>query len=195
MWRRPGGRSVTPGLDGAAPAVAPIPTETPMTTLDDLKEAFAGESQANRRYLAYADKAEAEGLPGVAKLFRAVAAAETIHAHGHLKAMDGIAGTLDNLAEAMAGEKYEFTEMYPPMVARAEAEGHRKAARSMRFALEVEKVHYDLFEKALAAVGAGADLGDVVLHVCPICGHTVIGPAPDACPVCGAKGDRFEEIA
>lgn len=166
-----------------------------MSTLDDLKEAFAGESQANRRYLAYADKADAEGLPGVARLFRAVAAAETIHAHGHLKAMDGVGATLANLTEAMAGEKYEFTEMYPPMVAGAEAEGHRKAARSMRFALEVEKVHYELFAKALAAVSAGGDLGEVTVHVCPICGHTVIGEAPDACPVCGCKGDRFDEIA
>ena len=103
-----------------------------MSTIDDLKEAFAGESQANRRYLAYAEKAEAEGLPGVAKLFRAVAAAETIHALAHLKAMDGVGSTLANLGEAMAGEKHEFTEMYPPMVATAEAEGHRKAVRSMR---------------------------------------------------------------
>lgn len=164
------------------------------TTLDDLKEAFAGESQANRRYLAYAEKAEDEGFPGVGKLFRAVAAAETIHAHAHLKAMGGVAATLANLADAMAGEKHEFTEMYPPMLARAEAEGNRKAARSMRFALEVEKVHHDLFEKAHAAVAAGTDLADPTLRVCPICGHTVIGEAPDSCPVCGCKGERFDEI-
>ena len=166
-----------------------------MSTIDDLREAFAGESQANRRYLAYAAKAEADGLPGVARLFRAVAAAETIHALGHLKAMDGVGATLDNLAEAIAGEKHEFTEMYPPMVARAEAEGNRKAARSMRFALEVEKVHHELFEKARAAVTAGTDLGDVTLQVCPVCGHTVIGEAPASCPVCGCRGDRFDEIA
>ncbi|MCE1236437.1 MAG: rubrerythrin family protein [Hyphomicrobiales bacterium] len=166
-----------------------------MSTIEDLQYAFAGESQANRRYLAYAEKAEAEGLPGVAKLFRAVAAAETIHALAHLKAMDGVAGTAANLAEAMAGEKHEFTEMYPPMVANAEAEGHRKAARSMRFALAVEKVHYDLFEAALAAVAAGKDLGDVELHVCPVCGHTVIGPVEGPCPVCGCRADLYDAIA
>jgi rubrerythrin len=166
-----------------------------MTTLDDLKEAFAGESQANRRYLAYGMKAAEEGFPGVARLFRAVAAAETIHALGHLKAMDGVASTAANLADAMAGEKHEFTEMYPPMVARAEAEGNRKAARSMRFALAVEKVHYELFEKALAAIAAGTDLAVMTVRVCPVCGHTVIGDAPDACPVCGCKGERFDEIA
>ncbi len=166
-----------------------------MSTLDDLKEAFAGESQANRRYLAYGMKAAEEGFPGVARLFRAVAAAETIHALTHLKAMDGVASTQANLADAMAGEKHEFTEMYPPMLARAEAEGNRKAARSMRFALEVERVHYALFEKALAALAAGTDLAAITVRVCPICGHTVIGDAPDACPVCGAKGERFDEIA
>lgn len=166
-----------------------------MGTIDDLKEAFAGESQANRRYLAYGEKAEAEGFPGVAKLFRAVAAAETVHALAHLKAMNGVASTADNLREAMAGEKYEFTEMYPPMLARAEAEGNRKAARSMRFALAVEGVHWDLFEAALAAVAEGKDLVDPTLRICPVCGHTVIGEAPEACPVCGAKGSHFEEIA
>lgn len=165
-----------------------------MSTIDDLKEAFAGESQANRRYLAYAEKAATEGFPGVAKLLRGIAAAETVHALAHLKAMDGVGATSENLAEAMAGEKYEFTEMYPPMLERAEAEGNRKAARSMRFALAVEKVHFDLFEKALAAVTAGADLGDLEVHVCPVCGHTVIGPVEDACPVCGARPDRYDDI-
>ena len=166
-----------------------------MSTIDDLKEAFAGESQANRRYLAYGEKAAADGFPGVARLFRGVAAAETVHALAHLKAMDGVAATAENLAEAMAGEKHEFTEMYPPMVATAEAEGHRKAARSMRFALAVEKVHYELFAAALAAVAAGRDIEAVSVHVCPVCGHTVIGPVEGPCPVCGARPDLYEEIA
>ena len=165
-----------------------------MSTNDDLHEAFAGESQANRKYLAFGEKAEAEGFPGVAKLFRAVAAAETIHALAHLRAMDGVKGTVENLTEAMAGEKHEFTEMYPPMLATAKAEGHKRAATSMHFALEVEKVHYDLFGKALAALRAGADLGAVETHVCPVCGHTVIGPAPAACPVCGCKGERYLDV-
>lgn len=165
-----------------------------MSTNDDLHEAFAGESQANRKYLAYGEQAAKEGFPGVAKLFRAVAAAETVHALAHLRAMDGVKGTVENLTDAMAGEKHEFTEMYPPMVAQAETEGHKRAARSMRFALAVEKVHYDLFGKALAALSGGADLGEVETHVCPICGHTVIGPAPESCPVCGCKGEHYLDV-
>lgn len=165
-----------------------------MSTIDDLKEAFAGESQANRKYLAYGEQAAKDGFPGVAKLFRAIAAAETIHALAHLRAMDGVGGTVANLTEAMAGEKHEFTEMYPPMVATAEAEGNKRATRSMRHALEVEKVHYDLFGKALAAVTAGTDLVDAHTRICPHCGHTVIGEATDFCPVCGCKGDRYLEI-
>jgi rubrerythrin len=166
-----------------------------MSTIDDLKHAFAGESQANRKYLAWADKADAEGLPGVAKLFRAVAAAETIHAHTHLKAMDGVKDTLANLTEALAGEKEEFTEMYPPMLARAEAENNRRAARSMRYALEVEKIHFDLFGEALEAVKSGKDLGDISLKICPHCGHTVIGEAPESCPVCGCRAENYLDVA
>lgn len=165
-----------------------------MSTTDNLKEAFAGESQANRKYLAFGERAEADGFSGVGKLFRAVAAAETIHAHAHLRAMGGIKDTVENLKVAMAGEKEEFTNMYPPMVEMAKAEGHKKAERSMRDALEVEKVHYELYGKALAAVEAGQDLGDVVLRVCPNCGHTVIGEAPDKCPVCGLKGENYTVI-
>lgn len=167
---------------------------TSMSTTDDLAYAFAGESQANRKYLAWAEKADEEGKPGVAKLFRAVAAAETVHAIAHLKAMGGVEATAANLGKAIAGEHEEFTEMYPPMVARAEAEGNRKAARSMRFALEVEKVHHDLFQAALEAVKAGGDLGEIELHVCPVCGHTVIGSVPDACPVCGARGEFYDVV-
>jgi rubrerythrin len=166
-----------------------------MSTLDNLKEAFAGESQANRMYLAFADRADKDGFPQVANLFRAVAAAETVHAHAHLRAMDGVGSTLDNLKEAAAGEKYEFEEMYPPMVATAEEEGNKRATISMRNAMEVEKVHHDLFNQAIAAIEAGKDLADLPIHVCPICGHTVIGDAPDICPVCKARGERFEKVA
>lgn len=163
-----------------------------MSTQENLKEAFAGESQANRMYLAFADRAARDGFDQVAKLFRAVAAAETVHAHAHLRAMDGVHDTADNLAEAAAGEKYEFEQMYPPMVAEAEAEGHRKATMSMRYAMEVEKVHHGLFNQALEAVKAGKDLENAPIRVCPVCGHTVIGDAPDQCPVCNAKGSKFE---
>jgi rubrerythrin len=166
-----------------------------MSTLDNLKEAFAGESQANRKYLAFGERAENDGFPGIAKLFRAVAAAETIHAHAHLRAMGGIKDTVENLKAAMAGEKEEFTDMYPPMVAQAKAEGHKKAERSMHDALEVEKVHFELFTKALAAIEGGADLGEIVVRICPNCGHTVIGEAPDKCPVCALKGENYEIIS
>ncbi len=166
-----------------------------MATTDNLKTAFAGESEANRKYLAFADQADRDGLAQVARLFRAVAAAETIHAHAHLRAMDGVKATLENLQEAMAGEEYEFTEMYPPMVEAAKEEGHKRAERSMTHALEVEKIHHALFQEAVAAVTSGADLPDAPLRVCPVCGHTVIGDAPDQCPVCKARGDRYTEIA
>lgn len=165
------------------------------TSTDNLKEAFAGESQANRSYASYADQAAKDGLPGVAKLFRAVAAAEAIHAAAHLRALGGIKSTADNLLEAMGGEKHEFTEMYPPMVATAEAEGNKRAARTLRYAMEVEKVHYDLFGAALDKVKAGADLGDVSVKICPNCGHTVVGDAPETCPVCGAHAEHYLDIA
>lgn len=165
-----------------------------MSTVDNLKEAFAGESQANRKYLAFGERAEADGFPGVAKLFRAVASAETIHALSHFRAMGGIKDTVENLKSAMAGEKEEFTHMYPPMVELAKAEGQKKAERSMAWALEVEKVHYELYAKALAAVEAGKDIGEIVIRVCPNCGHTVIGDAPDKCPVCSLKGENYEIV-
>ena len=166
-----------------------------MKTDDNLAEAFAGESQANRRYLAFGEAAAKEGLAQVAKLFRAVAAAETVHALAHLRALDGVKDTVENLTAAMAGEDYEVKEMYPPMLALAKAEGHKKAERSMTHALEVEKVHYGLFQQALEAVKAGKDIPAAVIQVCPVCGHTVIGDAPDECPICHAKGDKFAEVA
>ncbi|MDK9722536.1 MAG: rubrerythrin family protein [Rhodospirillales bacterium] len=166
-----------------------------MSTQDDLKEAFAGESQANRKYLAYGEQAARDGMTMVAKLFRAVAAAETLHAHAHLRAMDGVKSTADNLQDAIAGEEHEFTHMYPPMLARAVAEGHKRAERSMFQALEVEKVHYGLFLQALQAVKSGQDLHAAAIRICPVCGHTVIGDAPDECPVCKVKGEKYLEVA
>ena len=166
-----------------------------MNTQENLKQAFAGESQANRTYLAFASRAEKDGFPQVANLFRAVAAAETVHAHAHLRAMNGVGSTLDNLKEAAAGEKYEFEEMYPPMVATAEEEGDRLSLMSMRNAMEVEKVHHALFKAAIEAIEAGKDLEDLPVYVCPVCGHTVLGEPPDVCPVCKAKGEKFDMVA
>ncbi len=166
-----------------------------MSTIDNLKEAFAGESQANRKYLAFAKKAQTEGFAMVARLFRAAAEAETIHAHAHLRVMGGIKTTAENLEAAIAGEGYEFQSMYPGFVAQAEAEGNKPALISFRNAMAVEEVHHGLYQKALAAVKAGHDLAEARIWVCPVCGDTFVGEAPDTCPVCGAKRAAFLEIA
>lgn len=156
-----------------------------------LKEAFAGESQANRKYLAFAKQAEKDGFPQVAKLFRAAAEAETVHAHSHLRALGGIKTTKENLQEAIAGETHEFVSMYPQMISDAEGEGAAQALRSFKFANEVEKVHAGLYQKALDTLGTATEAFDY--FVCPVCGHTV--EAPETCMVCGAKGSSFFRIS
>jgi rubrerythrin len=164
------------------------------TTAENLKTAFAGESQANRKYLAYAMKADKEGYPQIAKLFRAAAEAETIHALGHLQNLGVVGSTLDNLKDAIAGETYEYTEMYPPMAAQAEKEGHR-AKTMFKWANAVEKVHADLYQQALAALQAGRDLSAMEIYLCPVCGHLELGAAPEKCPVCGTPGAKFQKTA
>jgi rubrerythrin len=154
----------------------------------NLKDAFAGESQANRKYLAYAKKAEQEGHKQAAKLFRAAAAAETIHAHNHLRALGVVKSTKDNLMDAINGESYEFQKMYPQMIADAKAEGNDGALKSFNFANEVEKIHAALYKKALENLGKGLDTD---YYVCSVCGFTAEGEAPDVCPVCGAKKQAF----
>jgi rubrerythrin len=161
-------------------------------TNEDLKAAFAGESQANRRYLAFAKKAEQEGHKTAAKLFRAVAAAETVHAHNHFRVLGGVQSTEENLKTAMAGEDYEIKTMYPEFMADAEAEGDKKALNSFDWAWDVEKEHYELFKKALAQLGSEA--GDIEIYVCPVCGHTHIGTPPEKCPICNTLGKKFEKI-
>ena len=160
---------------------------------DYLKDAFAGESQANRKYLAFADKADKEGYAQAARLFRAAAAAETIHAHNHLRALKAIGTTGENLKDAIEGETHEFTSMYPEMVEQAKGEGHSDAERSFRFALEVEKVHGKLYQDMLDNLEqAGKE--DYPYYVCPVYGHTVGKEAPETCPVCGAKGSMFKRV-
>ena len=166
-----------------------------MPTSDNLKEAFAGESQANRKYLAFAKKSEKEGYPQVAKLFRAAADAETVHAHAHLRVMGGINSTLENLQEAIDGEGHEFKQMYPDFVAEAEKDGNKPAEYSFRNALAVERIHHGLYSEALESVKTGSDLPETRIFVCQICGNTVKGEAPDKCPVCGAAKDKFNEIS
>ncbi len=162
-------------------------------TESNLKEAFAGESQANRKYLAFAKKAEQEGFNNVARLFRTAAEAETIHALGHLNALNGVQSTADNLREAIEGETHEFTEMYPPMLEEAE-KGHHKAKRMFEFALKSEAVHAQLYKLALEAVSQGKDLAETKFYLCPVCGHIELGNPPAVCPICGVKGDKFQQI-
>jgi len=163
------------------------------TTESNLKEAFAGESQANRKYLAFAKKAEKEGFTNVARLFRTAAEAETIHALGHLGAMDGVGSTADNLRAAVAGETYEYTQMYPPMLEQAIADDHR-AKRMFGYAVKAEAVHAQLYQMALEAVMQGKDLAETKFYLCPVCGHIELGTAPASCPICGAKGERYLQV-
>jgi rubrerythrin len=161
-------------------------------TLENLKEAFAGESQANRKYLAFAKKAEAEGYPQIGKLFRAAAEAETVHAHNHLRVMKGINSTKENLQEAIAGETHEFKKMYPEMIEKAKAEKNDEGFQTFHFANSVEKNHAALYSKALENLGKNET---VDYYVCPVCGNTVEKAAPDKCPICGAPGKSFIKIA
>ena len=168
---------------------------THMATQDNLQAAFAGESQASQKYLAFAAKAEAEGHPEVAKLFRAAAAAETVHAQSHLRVMTGVGDTRQNLQAAIDGERYESEEMYRDFIQKAEAEGNRGAVGSFHNAMTVERLRHELYTKAIEALIAGGDLPSSAIHVCDVCGNTVVGEVPDKCPVCGAPKSKFKEIA
>jgi len=163
-------------------------------TSENLQSAFAGESQANRRYLFFADKAEKEGHPQIARLFRAAAEAETVHAHNHLVTMGGIGSTKDNLEEAVSGESHEFREMYPAFIEQAKAENNERAEISFTHANAVEKIHYNLYQKTLEALEAGQGLKDEPYFVCQVCGNTVAGEAPERCPVCGAPRNKFKRV-
>jgi rubrerythrin len=165
-----------------------------MSTEDNLKAAFAGESQANRKYLAFAKKADEEGLKQVAKLFRAAADAETVHAHNHLRVLKGVKSTSENLQEAIDGETHEFSEMYPKMIKEAEEEGNQGALISFNGANAAEKVHADMYKKALDSINLGKDLDEKDIYVCQVCGHTVEQEAPHECPVCKAKKEKFKKI-
>lgn len=166
-----------------------------MGSTEDLKEAFAGESQANRKYLAFARKAEADGYPQIAKLFRATAEAETVHALAHLRVLGGINGTADNLQVAIKGEAYEFKEMYPAFLKDAQGEDNKPAINTISNALAVEEIHHRLYSEALATLQGGKDLSARPIFVCGVCGNTVYDAAPDRCPICGTPKIRFSEIA
>ena len=160
-------------------------------TEKNMMDAFAGESQANRKYLAFAKQADKEGYPKAARLFRAAAEAETVHAHSHLKTAGGVKTTLENLKAAVTGETHEFTSMYPEMIKTAEAEGNKDAVRSFTYANEVEKVHAALYQKAIDNL-SNQEMADV--YVCSVCGYTCENEPPDSCPVCKAKAKAFNKV-
>ena len=160
-----------------------------MSTEKNLKSAFAGESQANKKYLAFAKKAEEEGYKGIAKLFRATAEAETLHALTHLKVLGMINSTEENLKAAIEGETYEFTEMYPKFISEATEEGNTAAKRAFHLANEAEKIHADLYKKALENLN-----GDAEYFVCGVCGYVSEDSAPDKCPICGAPATKFTNV-
>lgn len=164
------------------------------TTKENLKEAFAGESQANQKYRAFAKKAERDGFPNIAKLFNTAAEAERIHAEGHLGALEGIGTTIENLKAAIDGETYEYKEMYPPMLEQAEIENH-KAKRMFKYAVDAEDVHAQLYKLALAAAEQGKDLEVTDFYLCPVCGHIEFGKPEENCPICGTLASKYVKVA
>ena len=163
-------------------------------TQENLQEAFAGESQANRMYLAFAKKADEDGFPQVAKLFRAAADSETVHALAHFKVMGNVKSTAENLKASVHGENYEHTSMYPGFVEQAKAEGNKEAMLSFNYAMQVEVLHEELYSQALEAVSGGSDLPAEDLHVCQHCGYVAQGEAPKRCPVCGRPHEIFQKV-
>ncbi|KPL06140.1 rubrerythrin [bacterium SM23_57] len=160
----------------------------------NLKEAFAGESQAHMKYLAFADKAEREGLPEAARLFTAIAYAERVHAINHLRQLGGIGDTATNLGVAMEGENYENTEMYPAFEAVAKLQSEKGALRSIIYAMEAEKIHEVMYQDAQEIVKTGKDLPAQKVYICSVCGHTIFGEAPDRCPICKALKAQYKEF-
>ena len=163
-------------------------------TEDNLQEAFGGESKANRRYIFFAEKADKEGYPQVARLFRAVAEAETVHARNHLNTMDAVGSTKDNLTAASMGEHQEFTGMYPHFIEVAKEEMNERAERTFDWANKVEKIHFGYFEASLKAIKEGKKPEDATYYVCQVCGNTVPGSVPDKCPICGSPAKVFKKV-
>ncbi len=161
------------------------------STKANLEAAFAGESQAHMKYSAFAEKAEKEGFKEVARLFKAIAHAEKVHATNHLRALGKINSTVENLQEAINGENFEVNEMYPAFDAVAKLQGEKAAERSIHYAIEAEKIHEVMYTDAKKSVEKKKDIPEANVYVCPVCGHTIIGGAPDECPVCGCKKEKY----
>lgn len=164
------------------------------STKENLEAAFAGESQASRKYTYFAENAETSGNKQIARLFRAASEAETIHGRNHLRVLGEIKSDKENLQSAIGGENYEFTEMYPAFIDQAKKDNDKSAARSFDYANEVEQIHHRLFQAALKDLESGQALSDEPYFVCPVCGNTVEGSAPDRCPICGTPGSKFKKI-
>jgi len=165
-----------------------------MATLENLKAAFAGEAQANRKYLSFSQKADEEGFKNVARIYRAASRAEEIHARRELSVMGGVRSTAENLKESIEGETDEFTEMYPRFVEEAKKEGNSEAAITFTHAMKAEEVHAGLYKRALEAVSAGKDFDGAEVFLCPVCGNVEIGAAPERCPICGVVGKNFIRV-
>lgn len=163
-------------------------------TKANLTNAFAGESQAHMRYLIFSEKAEKEGMPNIARLFKAIAYAEQVHATNHFKTLGELGDTKDNLSKAIGGENFEVNEMYPAYDAVANLQSEKDALKSIHYALEAEKIHEKLYSDAREAAAKGQDINIGKVYICPVCGYTVVGEAPDKCPVCGAKREMFKEF-
>jgi rubrerythrin len=178
-------------------------------TAGNLRSAYAGESMAHMRYKVWADKAEKDGFPNVARLFRAISVAEQVHATNHFRALRDEAGdylvpggagfglgpTADNLQGAIEGENFEVGEMYAVYREDAKVQGEAEAEQSFMYAQEAEKIHAVMYADAKKSVEAGRDIDLGPVQVCPVCGHTVEGEAPDKCPICGAKKKVFMTFA
>ena len=172
----------------------PAPEDKGVMTAQNIAAALAGESQASQKYLAFGDVAEAEGYPNVARLFRAVAYAESTHARNHLSVLGKIGTTEENLKAAWGGETFEIEEMYAAYGAVAKLQGNESAQTTVRYAMTAEKDHQAIYDAVLKGVEGKKDCGTDAVRVCPICGHTVLGDAPDECPVCGTAGSYFKEF-
>jgi len=160
-------------------------------TEKNLKDAFAGESQAHMKYLAFSKKAESEGKSNIARLFKAISFAEQVHATNHLKALGDLGDTSENLQSAIDGENFEVEEMYPAYDAVAKLQTEKEAIRSIHYAIEAEKIHSAMYSEAREFVKQGKDIEMNDIYICPVCGYTVSGDVPDNCPVCGVSKDKF----
>jgi len=156
-----------------------------------IEDAFAGESMAHMKYQIFSEVAKKDGFPNIANLFKAISFAELVHASNHYKSLDNVKKTEDNLQECINGENYEVNEMYPVFNNTAKLQGEKDAEKNTHYALEAEKIHEKLYTEAKKLAEQKKDVEYKKIYICPVCGYTVIGEAPDKCPVCGTTKKKF----